>query len=274
LAAGYQPEGEKIMKSLFLALMMVLVATPTIAAETSTIDKVFSSRTLKCGTFVFNNLYEPGTDADHPAKGFFVDITNEIAARLKITPTFTEIGSFATGFEELKSGRYDMLCASLASHAANYDKMLFTSPLFYDPIFVYGAAKRDYSAIKSREDINDPKWRIAGMDGELGGIYGPLAFPKATMKMIGQNSAVGGIMTEMFTGKADMVMLTKAAEIAYESTNPDTLKPLISEPIAQYPIRFVFKPEDVRLKLAVDAVIEDMRYDGTLKRIIDKYGFQ
>ena len=112
------------------------------------------------------------------------------------------------------------------------------------------------------------------MEGELGGIFGPVVFPKATMKLVGQNSDFGNIFMEMFTGKADVVLLTKAAEIAYELQNPNTLKPLFEKPIAQYPIRFVFKPEDLKMKIAFDAVIEDMKYDGSLSALLAKYGFE
>lgn len=232
------------------------------------------NHTIHCGTFVFNNLYEPAIDAKSNPTGFFADIMNEAAARLKMKATFAEIGSFSTGFEELKSGRYDMLCASLASHAANYEKMLFSTALFYDPLYPYGDAKKDYSSIKSREDINQPKWRIAGMEGELGGYYGPIVFPKATMQMIGQMSAVGGIMIEMFTGKADMILLTKAAADAYQKTNPGTLKQLLDEPVAMYPIRFVFKPDDIKMKLMFDAVFEDMKAEGVIDRIKEKNGIE
>lgn len=240
------------------------------ASEGDTFNKVFEQRSLHCGTFVFNNLYEPALEKGGEANGFFADVMREVAARLQIKLSIGEISSFATGFEEVKSGRFDMLCASLASHAVNYDKMLFTTALFYDPIFPYGDAKRDYSDIKSRADINQEKWRIAGMDGELGGYYGPIVFPMATMHMVPQNSAVGMIMSDMFTNKADMVLITEAAAKAYMDANPGTLKKLIDEPIAMYPVRFVFRPGDERLQSVFNNVFEDLRAEGVIERLLQE----
>ena len=265
-----------VIKTVLLSCALLIASStalpvPHRAHSAETTDQ---KTTIHCGTFVFNNLYEPSADANAPPKGFFADVMRGASARLGINVKFSEIGSFATGFEELKSGRFDMLCATLESHAVNYDKMLFSTALFYDPVYVYGDAKRDYAEIKTLGDINQPKWRIAGMDGELGGYYGPIVFPKAIMHMVGQMSAVGNIMTDMFSGKADMVMLTKAAADAYQKTNPETLKQIITEPIAMYPVRFVFKPDDIKMKLMFDSVFEDMRAEGVIDRIKKENGIE
>ena len=227
---------------------------------------------ITCGSFVFNNLFESDVNTGE-RKGFFVDVMNAVALRLALKVNFQEIGSFATGFEELKSGRYDMLCASLASFPANYGKMLFSEALFYDPLYVYGDATRDYGAVTKVDDLNDPKWRLAAMDGELGGMFGPIVFPKITMQMASQTAGFSALFMDLFSHKADLVMLTKAAAVAYEASNPGKLKQIIAVPVANYPIRFVFKPDDARLRDVFNMVIEDMRADGSLAALLKKYGF-
>ena len=260
-----------VMRLQYLLLVSLLfLVTPAHAEEQSRFDRIFGTKQITCGSFVFNGLFEYAAEGNQPT-GFFADVMTEASRRLGLTVTFKEIGSFATGFEELKSGRYDMLCASLASFAGNYGKMLFTTALFYDPIFVWGDASRDFSALKAVSDINQPNWRLSGMDGELGGIFGPIVFPNAKMHMVSQMSGAPTIILDMLTGKADFVLLTKAAAQAYTVTNPGKLQQVIAVPAAAYPIRFVFRPEDMRLKIIFDMVLEDMRADGSLQQLIKKY---
>ncbi len=259
-----------------LTFVIVLFALPALAADVaprSTFEKVFSRKELTCASFVFNNLFERDPNTGQRT-GFFADVMTEVGKRLQIAVTFEEIGSFASGFEELKSGRYDMICASLASFPANYGKMLFSRALFYDPIYIWGAADRDYTAITSVADLNDPKWRLAAMDGELGGIFAPVIMPKVTMDMVSQQAGAPGMLLDLQTHKADVVMLTKAAAQAFTLTNPGKLQQIMPVPVAQYPIRFVFKPEDLQLKTVFDMVIEDMAADGTLQELIRKYHLQ
>lgn len=245
------------MRILALAVFVLLSASlPAIAQESE----------ITCGTFVFNNLYEPAKDAQSAPKGFFADVMRDASARLGLKAHFSEVGSFATAYEELNSKRYDMLCASISSYAANYDKMLYSTALFYDPLYPYGDAKKDYSAIKKAQDINDPKWRISGQDGELSAYYAPIAFPKAQRHLVSQLSPVGMIMTDMFTGKADIVLLTRAAANAYEKDNPGTLKQILDKPIALYPVRFVFRKDDLQRKIMFDTVLEDMKAEGAIER--------
>lgn len=233
---------------------------------------MFATGKITCASFVFNNLFEFDGATGIP-RGFFVDVMDEASKRLDLNADYKEIGSFATGFEELKSGRFDMLCASLGSFVSNYGKMLFSTALFYDPIYVYGDAKRDYSAIKSAQDLNKPVWRIAGMEGELGGVFGPIIFPKATLHVVNQTAGASALFLDMFTNKADVVLLTAAAAKAFEASQPGKIKRVTSLPVTAYPIRFVFKPDDMRLKITFDMVLEDMRADGTIKTLMAKYGF-
>ncbi len=259
---------------LFIGLLAASLNFVPAAHAAPAFDKVMQEKSVHCGTFVFNNLYEPAMKPGEAPKGFFADVMNEVGARLKIKVSFAEVGSFGTAYDELKNGRYDMLCASFASFAANYSKRLFSEVLFYDPLYPYGDAKKDYSAIKSREDINNPRWRIAGMDGELGGYFGPIVFPKAKMHMVSQFSTAGGMMNDLFANKADMVLITNGAAKAYEKTNPGALKRLLEEPIALYPIRFIFRPEDMRFKIVFDQVIEDMKAEGVIERLKKRNGIQ
>lgn len=268
----------KLLSLNFCAILLSLVLSGAFSlplrAETpaTSFEKVVNSRTINCGVFVFNNLYNPPMKEGDDPTGFFADVMKEVGLRLRMKVGFAEVPNFGTAYQDLKSNKYDMLCASFGSYAENYDKMLFSEVLFYDPLFAYGDIKRNYDTIKSTEDINQEKWRIAGMEGELGGYYGPIVFPKATMHMLGSLSPIGEIMTDMLSNKADMVLITRAAADAYEKTNPNSLKQLVKRPIAYFPIRFVFKPDDIKLKFMIDQVIEDMKHEGVIDKLMTQNG--
>lgn len=235
-------------------------------------ERLIKTGELNCGTYVFNNIFSYALGTNTP-QGFTPDLMKEIANRLNIKIRWTEISSFAFIFEELEQGRYDMICAPVAIDGDFYKKTIYGPALTYDALYIYGNAKKDYSAIRSLSQLNSPKYSFVGMDGEFGGRYVPKIFPKARLVMLPQGALPGQMMMELETGKVDFMVMTHLAFQAYESADRGKMKRINTEPLTIMPIRNAFAKDGTILRSLYSSVIEDLQYDGTLKRLLEKYKF-
>jgi ABC-type amino acid transport substrate-binding protein len=262
------------MKYFSIALVIFFIChASTAQAVDHAYERLLKTGELNCGTYVFNGLFTYAPKTNTP-EGFIPDVMNEVAERLNIKIKWTELSSFALAFEELEQGRYDMLCGPFAVDGDLYKKTIYGPALTYDALYVYGDAKKDYSAITSLEQLNSPKYSFVGMDGEFGGRYVPKLFPKAKLVMLPQGAAPGQMMLELETGKVNFIVFTKIAFQAYESANPGKLKQVNTKPLVIMPIRNAFARDGFELRSLYSSVIEDMKHDGTLDRLLKKYHFK
>ncbi len=255
-----------------LALLALVAFSGQVLAADAVAERVRKNQEINCGVYVLGTIFS--YDREGKPSGFTTDLMNEIGERTGKKIKYTEISSFATLFEDLNVGHYDMLCAPLLVLPASLMKGMPGRFIMEDPINIYADATADLTGITSFEQLNDQKYTFVGMDGELGAIYAPKLFPKAKLNLLPMGATPSNMMMEVHTKKANFLILSRLAYNAYEKANPGKLKQVTDKSLLDTSVRLFFPDGATTLKSNIDVVIEDMTRDGTLEKLLKQHGLK
>lgn len=239
-------------------------------ADDAAFQRIGKNQEINCGVYVLGSIFSYNPDGN--PQGFTTDLFSEISDRTGLKVRYTELSSFATMFEDLKAGRYDMICSPLLLIPGTTMKAIPGSFITEDPINIYADASADLSGIKSLDQLNDAKYTFIGMDGELGGIYVPKTFPKARLNLLPLGTPPSNMFMEVHAKKANFVILSRMAANAYENANPGKLKQVTKDAMRPSSVRLFFPEGSETLRANMDVLIDEMRRDGTLERLLKKNG--
>lgn len=257
----------------FISLFLILIMTSSQAhAEDKAFHRIQKNQEINCGVYVFGSIFTYGEDGS--PEGFTVDLFNEVSLRTGLAIRYTEISSFATLFEDMKAGRYDMVCSPLLAFPSSMMKGIPGAFIAEDPVNIYADSSRDFSDIKNFSQLNDKKYTFVGMDGELGGIYVPSKFPEAKLNMLPMGTPPSNMFLELHGKKADFMILSRLAERAYNKVSPGKLQQITDKSLVPASVRLFFAEDSVNLSANMNIIIEDMKRDGSLQNLLKKHGLE
>lgn len=259
-----------MVKILALFLLPLCFLSSTVLAQDKALERIQKNQEINCGVYVLGSIFSYAPDGK--PQGFTADLFDEVSKRTGLKIRYTEISSFATLFEDLNTGHYDMVCAPVLLLPSMTMKALPGDFLMEDPINIYSDSSKDFSSIKNLEELNKDQYVFVGMDGELGGIYVPKLFPKAKLTMLPMGTPPSNMFLEVFSKKANFVVLSHLAERAYAQANPGKLKQVTNQALFVSSIRLFYPKDSYALKANIDAIVDDMRWDGTLEKLFHKNG--
>lgn len=251
-------------------LLLIVFGTSSAYAEDKALGRIQQNQEINCGVYVLGSIFSYAPDGS--PQGFTADFFKEVSLRTGLKVKYSEISSFATLFEDLKVGHYDMICSPLLLIPATAMKAIPGAFISEDPINIYADASADLSHIKSLDQLNNESYTFVGMDGELGGIYVPKLFPKAKLNLLPLGSSAANMPMEVHTKKANFVIFSKLAFKAYNQQNPDKLKQVTDQSLMDSSVRLFFPEGSDTLRANLDAITDDMRRDGTLDKLLNKHG--
>lgn len=260
------------MIRLFFLVLTCMAFTGQAVAKDGPLERIRKSQEINCGVYVLGSIFS--YDKEGNPDGFTTDLMKEVGLRAGFKVKYSEISSFATIFEDLNTGHYDMICAPLLFIPATAMRALPGAFIMDDPINIYADGGADVSAIKSLDQLNNEKYTFVGMDNELGGIYVPKLFPKAKLNLLPLGTPVSNMMMDVNTKKADFVIFSRLAHRAFEQANPGKLKQVTDKSIVDASVRLFYPEGADALKANIDAVVEDMTRDGTLDKLLKKHGLK
>ena len=187
------------MLKIISLLFLMVFGTASAYAEDKALARIQKNQEINCGVYVLGSIFSYAPDGS--PQGFTADFFKEVSLRTGLKVKYSEISSFATLFEDLKIGHYDMVCSPLLFFPATAMKATPGVFLSEDPINIYADASADLSNIKSLDQLNDEKYTFVGMDGELGGIYVPKLFPKAKLNFLPVGTSAANMPMEVHTKK-------------------------------------------------------------------------
>lgn len=203
--------------------------------------------------------------------GIFVETLNEIGKRLNLKVTWVEPVGWGEIFQGLNSDRHDIFGAGLWRNASRGKVGDFSDPLFYNPIYVYGLVG-DRGRFKSLEAINKKNIRISVQDGAAEDLIAVAQFSNAQPVSVTQLNPWTDVLLNITSGKADLTFAEPSAVNLFLAKNPGKLVNLMpSNPIRVYANAYAFKHGEPAFKAMLNAAIEEIRNDGILDKIIDKY---
>ena len=261
----------------FISLMGVMAAAGVLGltgcSAKDTAASIASSATLnkldsiqKSGKLVvaLEGAWQPWSyhDSSDTLVGYDVEVSRAIAEKLGVEPEYVE-SDWDSLFAGLDAGRYDMVCNGVEvteERAKTYD---FTTPYGY--IHTALAVRKDNEDIHSFEDLKGKTTAnsLASTYMELAESYG------ATVQGIDTLEETIQLLT---AGRIDATLNADVSFYDYLNVHPEADFKLVAQTAEASHVAIpVLKSEDTAYLDALNAAIDALRADGTLKTLSEKY---
>ena len=194
--------------------------------------------------------------------GYDVEVSRAIAEKLGVEPEYVE-SDWDSLFAGLDAGRYDIVCNGVEvtdERAKTYD---FTEPYGY--IHTALAVRKDNEDITSFEDLKGKTTAnsLASTYMELAESYG------ATVQGIDTLEETIQLLT---AGRIDATLNANVSFYDYLNVHPDADFKLVAQTEdASHVAIPIVKSEDSSFLDALNSAIDELRADGTLKELGEKY---
>ena len=261
----------------FISLMGVMAAagvlgltgcsskdTAASTASSATLNKLDSIQ--KSGKLVvaLEGAWQPWSyhDTSDTLVGYDVEVSRAIAEKLGVEPEYVE-SDWDSLFAGLDAGRYDMVCNGVEVTEERAKTYAFTTPYGY--IHTALAVRKDNEDIHSFEDLKGKTTAnsLASTYMELAESYG------ATVQGIDTLEETIQLLT---AGRIDATLNADVSFYDYLNVHPEADFKLVAQTAEASHVAIpVLKSEDTAYLDALNTAIEELRADGTLKTLSEKY---
>lgn len=283
MKAGKEPMKNKRFHFLLVAFALFLSACSTqsqTVTDSTAQSSVSESRTSENTSDTLQKIKDageivvatPGTlfptsyyNSDKQLVGYEIDMMDEIGKRLGVNVRYVEIG-VESAFTAVQNGQVDVALNNFDITAARLEKFNFSVPYKYSIGGIIVRADGS-SNIHSLED-----WMGKKAAGGANTQYMKIAEKLGAETVIYDNSTNDVYLRDVANGRTDFIpndYYTQKVAVAFFSDIPVT----VSEEVKYNPTQqgIVMRKGDDSLTVALDDIIEQLRADGTLRAISEKY---
>ena len=237
-------------------------ASGTAAAGSDLLSTIQSRGTL---IVALEGAWQPWSyhDESDTLVGYDVEVSRAIAEKLGVEPEYVE-SDWDSLFAGMDAGRYDLVCNGVEvtdERSKTYD---FTTPYGY--IHTALAVKKDNDTITSFEDLKGKTTAnsLASTYMELAESYG------ATVQGIDTLEETIQLLT---AGRIDATLNADVSFYDYLNVHPDADFKIVAltEEASHVAIPLRKGEETASLREAIDKAIEELRAEGTLTELSEKY---
>jgi polar amino acid transport system substrate-binding protein len=193
-------------------------------------------------------------------QGYIVDITNEVAKRLKLKVSY-KASTVPAALQGLTSGQYDLAASGLGVTAERQKQVSFTKALYWSTTAVVTRADESASQVTAfsgkKVGVVTGAVQEAFVDEKMTGAQ--------KVKFSNQNAAV----SQLLSGNLDAFVVGGPDAEAYLKQYAK-LKIAISAPV-DHPTSMAAQKKNTKFVQAVDAQLAAMVGDGTFLRIYKKW---
>ena len=234
------------------------------AASTGAADQLAAIQANGKLVVALEGAWQPWSyhDESDTLVGYDVEVSRAIAEKLGVEPEYVE-SDWDSLFAGLDAGRYDMVCNGVEvtdERALTYD---FTTPYGY--IHTALAVKKDNDTIQTFEDLKGKTTAnsLASTYMELAESYG------ATVQGIDTLEETIQLLT---AGRIDATLNANVSFYDYLNVHPDADFKLVAQTEdASHVAIPIVKSDDSSFLDALNSAIDELRADGTLKELGEKY---
>nr|WP_201471313.1 amino acid ABC transporter substrate-binding protein [Microbacterium hydrocarbonoxydans] len=211
------------------------------------------------GTYRPFSFHEDGGTGD--LTGFDVEIIQAVADKLDLEVEFQETQWDAI-FAGLDAGRFDVIANQVSINEERQEKYLFSTPYTVSPGVIVVA--EDDDSISSFDDLAG-KTTAQSLTSNW---YELATESGATVEGVEGWAQAVELLRQ---GRVDATVNDKLTFLDYETTNSPSGLKIAAETDEAGEQAFVFTKDKTDLVEAVDGALDELRADGTLAEISDKY---
>ncbi len=264
-------------KLLLAALLALICAASTIICctkdsndkEADNLEIIRSRGTLIIGT---TGDYRPLSYREPKTGeywGFGIEVAQKIAENIGVKATFVQTSWPTLTEDVLKEPQiFDFAIGGITITDARKAQMDMSDGYLRNGKTIL-CRKEDAQKYQTLDDLNRPEVRVMINPGGLNEKFARENLPQATLIVYDKNEEIPSQVSE---GKAD-VMITEITEAPYYiKTDPRLAAPLLNAPFTHGEIGILMQKNKPELLAKVNAVILQMKQDGTLKQLHEKFG--
>lgn len=233
-----------------------------------TIDKIEQRGELLIGT---TGDYRPLSfrEPDGTYWGFGIDVAQEIASRMGVDIEFVQSSWPTLTADVLAEPQlFDFAIGGITITDARRETMLMSDGYLANGKTILCRAA-DAARFQSLADIDRPEVRVMVNPGGLNEKFAHENLPHADISVHPRNEEIPSLIAQ---GDAD-VMITEITEAPYYVNADSRLAaPLLDRPFNHAEIGILMRKGQDDLLELVNDIISQMKTDGTLRRLHDKYG--
>ena len=250
------------MKKLFAVLLAAMMLLAMVACGNDTPDPTPDTKTLYMateGTFPPYEYY----DGDKLV-GIDVDVANAIAEKLGMKLEVVDI-AFDSIVSGVQAGKYDMGMAGMTVNEERLEKVNF-SDSYATGIQV--VIVKEGGKVKSLDDMAADGVVIGTQSGTTGFLFASEDFGDEKVKGFAKTTDA---VEALKNGQVDCVMLDNEPAKALVAANPDAGLSILDTAYANEDYAIAINKQNTDLLNQINAALAELKADGTLQGIIDKY---
>ena len=208
-------------------------------------------------------------EADGTYWGFGIEVAGEIAKRLRVSTQFVPTSwPTLTADVQAEPQTFDLAIGGITITDARRETMLMSDGYLANGKTILCRAS-EADRYKSLADIDKPEVRVMVNPGGLNEKFANENLSHSTIIVHPKNEDIPTLVAE---GKAE-VMITEITEAPYYvQTDTRLAAPLLNEPFNHGEIGVLMRKGQDDLLQLVNTTISQMKADGSLRRLHEKYG--
>ena len=265
------------IKTWLLVSLLIIIGTVTNASCSSsddtsarpTIERIEQRGKILVGT---TGDYRPLSFCEPETGeywGFGIDMAQAIAARLEVSIEFVKTSWPTLSADVLAEPQmFDLAIGGITITDARRETMLMSDGYLANGKTILCRAS-EADRYQSLADIDKPEVRVMVNPGGLNEKFANENLTHATIVVHQKNEEIPTLIAD---GGAD-IMITEITEAPYYvETDSRLAAPLLSKPFTHGEIGVLMRKGQDDLLQLVNAVISEMKSDGSLRRLHEKYG--